>query len=383
MASTNRPYDKDDFYIDPSFEGYILYGSADDGMSYFTEKVRHGMIWYVGRRNFKEVQKGAISGGKKPSRDKKVEARAGTHQIPILETPERWMVADSTPILQLLNSRINTNHPLRKFYPDGIRGALAALLEEYFDEWFARLGVYTRWYYMKENSTKGLLKGAPEFAFKWGQRAADATCGRTEHQRKLGVEELKRVLSTFNNHLVQQKENGKGDGRFIFGNFPTAADCVIYGSCTAHFLRDVAPTRMLDGITDQLANALKQADTSIPMDDDTSRDHIPDFVHFILNEMGSNGYLDFARENAIACAMGERILKFGYHGEEASYLARTYPERSRLILKRFLKLHLATTCTEKEQNMFRDIMQKYRLFDVFHPDGQFYSGGGSGQTSKL
>ena len=140
---------------------------------------------------------------------------------------------------------------------------------------------------------------------------------------------------------------------------------------------------MLDGITDQLANALKQADTSIPMDDDTSRDHIPDFVHFILNEMGSNGYLDFARENAIACAMGERILKFGYHGEEASYLARTYPERSRLILKRFLKLHLATTCTEKEQNMFRDIMQKYGLFDVFHPDGQFYSGGGSGQTSKL
>ena len=35
---------------------------------------------------------------------------SGKHQIPILETPERWMVADSTPILQLLNSRINTNH---------------------------------------------------------------------------------------------------------------------------------------------------------------------------------------------------------------------------------------------------------------------------------
>ena len=68
---------------------------------------------------------------KGPENTKTVEIRSGTHQIPVLITPENWCIADSTPMLTLLDARLP--HP--RYYPAGIVGALTAVLEEYFDEW--------------------------------------------------------------------------------------------------------------------------------------------------------------------------------------------------------------------------------------------------------
>jgi hypothetical protein len=147
--------------------------------------------------------------------------RAATHQIPVVRTPENWMLADSTPILQLLDSRLGS--ATQRFYPAGLNGALAAVLEEYFDEWFARLAVFTRWTFFEENasSVDWPMRQVPAAAAAWGKRAVRATLGGTELQQEHGVKELQRVLGALNDHLEQQRRAG-GSGRFIFGASPTA-----------------------------------------------------------------------------------------------------------------------------------------------------------------
>jgi hypothetical protein len=42
-----------------------------------------------------------------------LEDRAGTPQIPVLVTPENWAVADTTPVIDLLDAR----HPQRRMVP--------------------------------------------------------------------------------------------------------------------------------------------------------------------------------------------------------------------------------------------------------------------------
>jgi hypothetical protein len=66
--------------------GYTVYGSD---FSYFTRKLEAAMIFYGA--HFEMLPK-----------PPEAEARSGTHQVPVLHTPENWMIADSTPLLHLL-----------------------------------------------------------------------------------------------------------------------------------------------------------------------------------------------------------------------------------------------------------------------------------------
>ena len=46
--------------------------------------------------------------------DDELGRRAGTHQIPLLETPEGWALADTTPILALLDARVPARRLFRR-----------------------------------------------------------------------------------------------------------------------------------------------------------------------------------------------------------------------------------------------------------------------------
>ena len=63
--------------------------------------------------------------------------RANTHQIPLLQTPEDWVLADTTPMLRMLDGRF----PTRCLFPSGALGVIAAIVEEVLDEWIARVMV--------------------------------------------------------------------------------------------------------------------------------------------------------------------------------------------------------------------------------------------------
>ena len=112
---------------------YELYGSD---LSFFTQKTLAALQWYFSGQ--------FVNLNKTQENKEELETRSGTHQIPVLITPENWCIADSTPIFRLLDSRL----PAPRLYPcDALTACVVALLEEYFDEWMARLTVHTRWYY--------------------------------------------------------------------------------------------------------------------------------------------------------------------------------------------------------------------------------------------
>ena len=82
---------------------YIIYGGE---LSYFTRKLEAACIFYglaFGMRNKTLCAREII------------EARSGTHQLPVLHTPENWMIGDTTPIMRLLDER----YPARRMFPDG------------------------------------------------------------------------------------------------------------------------------------------------------------------------------------------------------------------------------------------------------------------------
>ncbi|MEI5617277.1 glutathione S-transferase N-terminal domain-containing protein, partial [Streptomyces brasiliscabiei] len=74
--------------------GYVLYGS---GPSLFTRKLETALKYYAPPFEFM-LKRGRPAG-------QTMEARAGTHQVPVLATPEGWMIADTTPIMDLLDHR--------------------------------------------------------------------------------------------------------------------------------------------------------------------------------------------------------------------------------------------------------------------------------------
>ena len=108
---------------------YTIYGGE---LSYFSRKLEAAMIFYGAEFEFRSKAEG-----------KDVEGRSGTHQVPVLHTPENWMIGDTTPLLHMLDDRF----PARRLFPSGPLGILVQVIEEYFDEWQARTMVHYRWHY--------------------------------------------------------------------------------------------------------------------------------------------------------------------------------------------------------------------------------------------
>ena len=116
---------------------YTVYGGE---LSYFTRKLEAALIFYGA--DFDMLNKGEHN-------PQEIESRSGTHQVPVLQTPENWMIGDTTPLMQLLDSRF----PARRLFPKGPLGVLVQIVEEYFDEWVARTMVHYRWHYPSWSAT--------------------------------------------------------------------------------------------------------------------------------------------------------------------------------------------------------------------------------------
>jgi len=61
---------------------YIIYGGE---LSYFTRKLEAAMIFYGADFEMRS---------KTPDMAQEIQLRSGTHQVPVLQTPENWMIGD-------------------------------------------------------------------------------------------------------------------------------------------------------------------------------------------------------------------------------------------------------------------------------------------------
>ncbi len=298
-----------------SRDAYRLYGT---GFSLFTRKLDAALRFYGAP--FELVSKGLRA-------NDEVEARAGTHQIPVLRTPENWMLADTTPILDLLDARF----PRRRLFPEGPLGVLVHVVEEILDEWFARVMVHFRWHYAENTRhVVGEILGrevsideAREHPIaKWGPRACRATGTESAHQQKHAEEEYLALVDALETQLART--------RYALGDRPTAVDAILLGGLRAHTNREPVPD--LSRFPRVLAWDAADADA---WDGGGELAPFPESTPFARHVLavGRASYVPFVLGNAAALARGEKAFAIETYGESTSYLARSSPEQSRRMIQ--------------------------------------------------
>lgn len=319
---------------------YIVYGGE---LSYFTRKLEAAMNFYGADFELRP---------KTPDIAGEIETRAGTHQVPVLHTPENWMLADTTPIIRMLDARF----PLRRLFPIGPLGVLTQIIEEYFDEWIARTMVHYRWHYEESAifASERMANGNSEVAARvrsWGPRACRATGTDSEQQRQAAEDEYHRIMAAAEAQLSETA--------FLLGDRPTAVDCVVLGGLRAHTLLDPTPRAQMSGYARVNAWATTDADCwngsgeLAPFPESTA------FARFVLDEMPTT-YVPFVQGNAAALEAGAKAFHADIYGEQVSYLTRPYPESSRQMIVRHAGM-LATT----ERTQLADWLAARRLDTVF------------------
>lgn len=296
---------------------YVVYGGE---LSYFTRKLTAALHFYGADHELR---------GKSPAIREAIERRAGTHQVPVLHTPENWMIADTTPLLELLDARF----PARRMFPPGPQGMLVHLLEEYFDEWIARTMVHFRWHYPRSAAfaARRMAEGdeaAAERLAAWGPRACRATGTESEHQQRAAEAEYRRLLDAAERQL--------GSSRFLLGDRPTAVDCVVLGGLRAHTNMDPDPREVLDDYPRVRAWAETGADR---WDGQGSLAEFPDstpFARAVLSELREH-YLPVLAANVHALGAGAKAFAASTYGEDVSFLTRPYPVRSWRMVQRRLQ----------------------------------------------
>jgi glutathione S-transferase len=303
---------------------YIVYGGE---LSYFTRKLEAALIFY-GLQPGEDFE----IRPKAPEVREEVESRSGTHQVPVLHTPENWMIADTTPLIQMLDGRF----PARRLFPAGAAGVLVHVLEEFFDEWVARTMVHYRWHYpgSAEFASLRMAAGNPEAARRvreWGPRACRATGTESEQQQRAAEAEYERLLTAMETQLRETA--------YLLGDRPTAVDCVVLGGLRAHTNMDPDPRKVTARFPRVVEWCESGADDWGGAGDLAPFPESTPFARHVLGEMPGT-YQPFALANRDALAAGARAFHAHIYDEEVSYLCRPYPEQSRQMLLRRIRNEL-------------------------------------------
>lgn len=308
------------------------YGIHGAPISLFTRKLEAAFDFYG--VPYRTERKGTRDGSD-------LEIRAGTHQIPLLITPENWVLSDTTPILDVLDER----YPRRRMVPTGLPGLLVHVVEEILDEWVARVMVHYRWHYPENTQDVlatafgvelSLEEAAKHPVAQWGPRACRATgTERAEHQQAAEDEYI---------GLLEVLEAQLARTPFALGARPTAVDCMLLGGLRAHTNQDPIPdlsrfTRVLEW------NAQSGADWKGGGELAAFPETTP-FAEHVL-ELGRDHYAPFLLGNAQALADGMKAFVVDTYGTPCSYLARSYPEQSRRMIQDRIRHRLDET--EREQ----------------------------------
>lgn len=188
---------------------------------------------------------------------KEVETRAGTRFIPVLETPDGWTINDTIAIGPMLNDRF---HETPVIPDDPTLRALCFIVEDYFNHWFARHVLHSRWLYEDSVAHAGRGFGMNMILGKSKSESLSAeeedkvsgmaammrdgfgipACkaqGAGADQSDVLQKDLKNIMALLLNHLK--------DRPFILGSRASLADFALAGALKAHFLEDPAPRAWL------------------------------------------------------------------------------------------------------------------------------------------
>ena len=325
----------------PRNSQYLVYGGE---LSYFTRKLEAALIFYGADYEMRS---------KNQDNREEIELRSGTHQVPVLHTPENWLIADTTPLIHMLDARF----PDRRLFPAGEIGVLVQVLEEYFDEWIARTMVHYRWHYPRsaEFASQKMAGGNAKAAARvrdWGPRACRATGTDSEHQQQAAEAEYLRILQAMEGQLAATA--------YLLGERPTALDCVLLGGLRAHTNMDPDPKEVTAEFprvvawSEGAANAWSGEGALAEFPKSTP------FARFVLGEMATT-YQPYALANRDAQHAGAKAFHVNVYDEEVSYLSRPYPEQSRQMISEKISTRLDAT----QRLAVTDWLRSANLVDCF------------------
>ncbi len=186
-----------------------------------------------------------------------IESRTGTRFIPALSTPDGWMISDTISLGPMLNSRFS-EIPVLPETP--VQKGTCFVLEDFFNHWFPRHALHSRWCYPDNVKVTGVRFGMNTLLGKFIDEELDdsektevANFGEYIH-KAFGVgacevqgagpahkEAIQRDFSRLLRLLGQHLSNHD----FLLGPRACLADFALAGPFKAHFLLDPEPRTWL------------------------------------------------------------------------------------------------------------------------------------------
>lgn len=306
---------------------YLIYGCDP---SYFTRMVEAAA-------RYMRIPHEALP--KSPDVRERLEARAGTHLIPVMETPEGWVIHDSTYIIQLFDMRF----PDRAVIPHTpAQRVLCRVIDDWIDEWFTRAALHFRWV-TDEGAREGAmaiardLGGAPrdrepsadeqamvqavaDFILPWGRKAMGVMAAGPDHQEKLRAE-FAAFLKLLEAHYAVMPG--------LFGERLSMADLKILGAMKAHFISDSVARAFVEehapgliGWTESTWERVDEGEAWL------AGDAIPETLEPLFPLL-LDGFGVFLPENRRAVETGEKWTEFKLAGQSLRILTRPDAEKAR------------------------------------------------------
>jgi glutathione S-transferase len=250
-----------------------------------------------------------------------IDARAGTRFIPVLTTPDGWYISDTIALGPFLHDRFHET-PVIPQTP-AQRGA-CFVLEDFFNHWFPRHALHSRWCYPDNVTVTGERFGMNVLLGKsiddkpseseqaqivdFGQVMLDsfgaAACevqGAGPDKKKDIQGDLAKIVSILRAHFEQHD--------FLLGRRACLADFALVGPFKAHFLLDPEPRSWLGEDLVMMEDYVERVWSGALADSDwLAGDVLPETV-MPLFEHAMNTYQRFAASSLEAAAAGEKFFE--------------------------------------------------------------------------
>ena len=243
-------------------------------------------------------------------------------------------VVDSTPIIRRLEQDVLG----RSVIPtDPALAFIDYLLEDYADEWLTKAMFHYRWRYQADIDLAG------EILPRWRDLTASAAeiAPRSEFVRDrqigrlyvVGSNEVTApVIEASYRRLLALLDAHIGNGPFLFGARPSAADFGLYGQLTQLATFDPTPSRLTEDVAPRVLAWVQAVDdlSGLAPEDDgwTGRDELPGTLTALLAEAGRT-YVPVMLANAKAIDTGADRVEAEVDGEP--WVQQPFPYQAKCL----------------------------------------------------
>ncbi len=262
---------------------------------------------------------------KTQERKAELEAKAGTHFIPLLMTPDKWLLHDTIAIGPMLSERFSN----RAVVPGSpLQRACCFILEDAFNHWLGRVCVHSRWCYPDNVDWVGSRFGANMVL----DRSIDEPLSKEEQEQLtpigsmmyegfgknvcevngVGPDQAQVVQADFKN-MLEALTIHLAHNEFLLGERPCLADFALAGASKAHFVCDPEPMSWLGEHRDMLCTYTQRffgdwQGELAPWPDD---DRVPDTLAAVLDYL-QGSYYQSAPANIAAALAGEKYYEYDH-----------------------------------------------------------------------